>query len=81
MDVGSTYIITVSFREPTYELRAGAKSEPYSAFYRIKARSKEEAERLAMEEFRRMEKNSRVSWTRVVEKIECRLATPEENQD
>jgi hypothetical protein len=80
MDAISTYIVTIFFREPSYELRAGAKSEPYSAAYRIQAGSKEESERLALEAFRSQERGSNVSWGRVVEKIESRLATPEESR-
>jgi hypothetical protein len=80
MDAISTYVITIFFREPSYELRVGAKAEPYSASYRIQAGSKEESERLALEAFRWQESNSHVSWGREVEKIESRLVTPEESQ-
>lgn len=80
MDGLSTYIVTIFYREPSYELRAGIKEEPYSGSYRIQAGSQEESERLALEQFRRQENGSQVSWTRVVEKVESRLATPEENQ-
>ncbi|HUK57078.1 MAG TPA: hypothetical protein VLY20_10515 [Nitrospiria bacterium] len=80
MATPSSYLITIFFREPDYELRVGAKPEPYSVSYRLQAASKEDAERLALDEFRRQASASHVSWTRVVEKVESRPVGPDENQ-
>jgi len=72
----SIYIVTIYFREPTYEFKAGPKAEPYSTSYRIQAENKDEAERLALEAFRLQERSSHVSWIRDVEKVESRVVTP-----
>jgi hypothetical protein len=74
MSSGTDYVVKITYREPTYELRSGAKENPFSASFRIRAESREAAERLALDEFRRQEQASFVSWSRVIEKIECETA-------
>jgi hypothetical protein len=70
MSSKSEFLVTVTYREPSYELRAGAKPKPFVASFRISAETGEEAERLAVEEFQRQEQSSFVSWSRVIEKVE-----------
>ncbi|MGA9520401.1 MAG: hypothetical protein WBV82_02995 [Myxococcaceae bacterium] len=61
-----TYLVRVFYREPTYELQAGPRPEPYSWTYRIHADNEESAIQQALEEFRTMERQSSVGWVRVI---------------
>ena len=62
----SRYHVRIEFREPTYELRAGVKPEPYQFGYDVEAPSESEAERSALHEFREMASLSNVAWVRQV---------------
>jgi hypothetical protein len=62
----SRYHVRIEFREPTYELRAGTKPEPYLFGYDVEAASESEAERSALLEFREMARLSNVAWIRQV---------------
>jgi hypothetical protein len=65
--------VRIEFREPTYELRAGTKPEPYLFGYDVEAASESEAERSALLEFREMAKFSNVAWIRQVLQV---IVTP-----
>jgi len=60
------YHVRIEFREPTYELRAGPKPEPYLFGYDIEAANESEAAQLALLEFRETAKLSNVAWIRQV---------------
>jgi hypothetical protein len=65
--------VRIEFREPTYELRAGTKSDPYLFGYDVEAASEPDAERSALLEFREMAKLSNVAWIRQVLQV---IVTP-----
>ncbi len=69
-----SFIVRIFYREPTYELQAGPRSEPYSWTYRIVADNEEGAIQQACEEFRAMERQSSVGWVRVISGTEVREA-------
>ncbi len=60
------YHVRIEFREPTYELRAGPKPEPYLFGYDVEAASESEAEQSALLEFRETARLSSVAWIRQV---------------
>lgn len=60
------YHVRIEFREPTYELRAGTKQEPYLFGYEVEAASEAKAERQALLEFRQTAELSNVAWIRKV---------------
>jgi hypothetical protein len=62
----SRYHVRIEFREPTYELRAGPKAEPYLFGYDVEAASESEAEQSALLEFRETARLSSVAWIRQV---------------
>jgi hypothetical protein len=62
----SRYHVRIEFREPTYELRAGPKPEPYLFGYDVEAASATEAEQSALLEFRETARLSSVAWIRQV---------------
>ena len=62
----SRYHVRIEFREPTYELRAGPKPEPYLFGYDVEAASESEAEQSALLEFRETARLSSVAWIRQV---------------
>ena len=70
------YLVRIFYREPTYELQAGTKKDPYSWTYRIQADTEEGAVARALDEFRMMERNSSVGWVRVVTGTEVAPAPP-----
>lgn len=76
----SEYRVTITYREPSYELRAGTKPKPFVASFHISAETNEEAERLAVEEFQKQEQASFVSWSRVIEKVESAPASGAEGE-
>jgi hypothetical protein len=78
----SQYHVRIEFREPTYELRAGPKSEPYLFGYDVEAASESEAEELALQEFRETAQLSSVAWIRrVLQVIVTRHPDPGEPAD
>jgi hypothetical protein len=70
------FLVRILYREPTYELEAGAKKDPYSWTYRIEADTEERSISLALEEFRAMERQSSVGWIRVICGTEVSPAPP-----
>lgn len=68
------YHVRILYREPTYELEAGAKKDPYSWTYRIEADTEEAAIARALSDFREMERHSSVGWVRVICGTEVSLA-------
>ncbi len=70
----SRYHVRIEFREPTYELWAGPKQEPYLFGYDVEAASESEAERSALQEFQEMARLSNVGWVRQVLRLIVTLA-------
>ena len=62
----SEFLVEVQYREPTYELHAGAKTAPYSWRYRISAGDEDEARRGALGQFYALAALSSVGWVREV---------------
>jgi 1,2-phenylacetyl-CoA epoxidase PaaB subunit len=65
--------VEILYREPTYEMRAGRKAEPYRWVFRVRAESRATAINAATEEFRRLEASSSVSWVREIVDIRVLL--------
>jgi hypothetical protein len=70
----SRYHVRIEFREPTYELRAGPKQEPYLFGYDVEAASESDAEESALLEFRETARLSSVAWIRQVLQVIVTLA-------
>jgi hypothetical protein len=64
------YTVTIVYREPMYEVYAGAKAEPYTVSYPIEAESEADAKEKALDWFKTLEANSHVGWHRVVERVD-----------
>jgi len=62
--------VTIRYREPTYERATGPKAAPYRWTYDMLASDGEEARRRAIDEFRSVERQSGVSWTREIEGVD-----------
>jgi hypothetical protein len=62
----AAFRVTIHYREPTYELHAGPKADPYWWTFRIMARTAAEALKRAISTFREMESLSSVGWTREI---------------
>lgn len=60
------FIVEIQYREPGYELRHGARDEPFRFRYRINASGEDSAKWYALEEFRRISAMSSVGWIRDV---------------
>ena len=71
-----TYWVTVYYREPTYEMQAGAKPAPYRWTYTIVAAGPEQAQAEAGRQFDETSRLSNVGWIRRIMKIEAELAPP-----
>ena len=71
------WLVRILYREPTYELEAGPKKDPYSWTYRIEADTEERAISQALDEFRMMERQSSVGWVRVICGTEVCPAPPQ----
>ncbi len=63
------FVVEIQYREPGYELRFGARAQPYRFRYRLEAASAELAAGLAMSEFRQITEISRVGWIRDVVQV------------
>jgi hypothetical protein len=61
-----TFLVELSYREPSYEARTGVHREPYRFRYRIEAPSEEAAVSHALREFREISALSGVGWGRDV---------------
>jgi hypothetical protein len=64
-----TYRVTIYYREPTYELAAGRRAEPYSWTFEVEAFSADSARREALREFDELARISSVGWVRRVERV------------
>ncbi len=62
----SIFIVEVRYREPSYEIRHGARAEPYRFRYRLEAPSEHAAIASVVAEFERMNVLSSVGWTRQI---------------
>jgi hypothetical protein len=58
------YLVTVYYREPTYELFSGAKAEPYHWTFEVEADDVEAAKRESLRQFRELASVSSVGWIR-----------------
>jgi hypothetical protein len=58
--------VTVFYREPTYEQRAGAKAEPYAHPCEVQAADEAEAVRRATEMFNAEVQRSSIGWVREI---------------
>ncbi|MHB8876279.1 MAG: hypothetical protein ACYC8T_21515 [Myxococcaceae bacterium] len=70
----SDYVVEIRYREPTYEVRAGHKDEPYSWRYRISAGNEDEARARALGQFAALADLSSVGWVREVIGVTVLLA-------
>jgi hypothetical protein len=58
--------VTIHYREPSYEASAERPPTVYRWTYLVRAGGVGEAERVAIDEFKRTEQQSSVGWVRVV---------------
>lgn len=75
------YKVTVSYREPSYEERAGPRANPYQWTYTVLAGSEEQARRRALEEFEEVTRLSSVGWSRQVVAVDVWLTEPPDCAD
>lgn len=69
--------VALKYREPTYELGAGRKPEPFNGgSVEIVARDAVEALRLVLQRFDDAQRLSSVSWVRKVVRIQVDVLTP-----
>lgn len=68
-----TLVVDISYREPSYESRNGARPNPYRWRYVVDAETVDRATRLAIVEFRRIETMSSVGWCREIVAIKVSL--------
>jgi hypothetical protein len=61
-----TFTVKIYYREPTYELRVGAKADPYSMQYEIRSHDQDEAILYAIAALNRSLPDSSVGWIRDV---------------
>ena len=64
------YVVTIYFREPTFEARIGRKERPYRVSYDVTAASVERAEQSAIAQFEQTALDSWVSWVRQIVRVE-----------
>ena len=70
--------IKLQYREPTYELTAGRKAEPYSGgSFEITASHAVEALQIALDRFESLQRLSNVGWVREVVRIEIEVLPAE----
>ena len=67
--------VRICYREPTCELRTGAKDEPYSTTYEVEAWTEELAARTALCRFHESADLSSVGWVHEVASVEVRRST------
>jgi len=74
------YLVTIHYREPTYEQHTGRGPRPYRGTFAVDAPHEDAAVARAREAFRRWSEASGVSWVREEVGVECALdegdATP-----
>lgn len=74
--------IAIKYREPTYELGAGRKPEPFiGGSFEIPAEDAVEALRIALRRFDEMQKLSSVGWVREVVHVEIDLISAHGSAD
>jgi hypothetical protein len=64
-----TFIVTIAYREPTFELHIGRGPTLYSGTFVVVSENEDDAVALALSEFRRVEALSWVGWSRAVESL------------
>ncbi len=70
------YRVTIFYREPTYELRAGTAGRVYKGSFIVSASSPDSAEAMALREFKDWQKRSSANWVREIVEIRCVEAPP-----
>ncbi|MFW6197705.1 MAG: hypothetical protein ACOC5B_02460, partial [Myxococcota bacterium] len=66
------YVVTLVYREPTYEAARRRGPTSYRGSFRVEARSPHDAELEARRQFEAWARRSSVSWVREVERVEVR---------
>ncbi|MBI3179831.1 MAG: hypothetical protein HYZ27_09235 [Deltaproteobacteria bacterium] len=66
LPVPQAFRVSIAYREPTYELRAGKRAEPFCSTYEIMAASEAEAAATAVHEFNLTTCLSGVGWVRKI---------------
>ena len=74
MDQPDSYVVTIPYREPSYELRhGGPPKKPYSATYEVQAASPEEAIDVAVQRFEQKALDSGASGQREIQREGIRV--------
>ena len=63
--------VTVFYREPLYAKYAGVEERQYRGSFVVSASGEDEAVKRALAEFREVQAQSSVSWSRVIDRWEC----------
>ena len=63
------YRVSISYREPSYEMRVGPKEKAFHWRYEVKASDEQSAIDSALEEFKQMARMSRSGWVREVTEV------------
>jgi hypothetical protein len=63
------YLVSIDFREPTFELHTGSEPQLRRGTFVVFASTEDAAAQGAMYEFRRVEALSRVGWSRDIESV------------
>ncbi len=71
------YAVTIHYREPSYELRAGPRPTPFRWTFAVEAPSQEAAIAAARRVFRDTEQRSSVGWGREIILIDAQLSPAE----
>ena len=63
--------VTFFYREPVYARYAGVEEREYRGSFVVSAPSEDEAVKRALAEFRAVQAQSSVGWSRVIDRWEC----------
>lgn len=64
-----SFVVTIAYQELTFELHGGRGPTLYSCTFIVVAETEDDAARLALQEFRRIEALSWVGWSRDVRSL------------
>ena len=73
----SGFLVTIRYREPTYELQTGVTRTPYKWTYRIEAITAALAKEIAIGQFHAVAALSSVGWVREVVSVDAVLRPPD----
>lgn len=71
-DLKKVFLVTIHYREPTYEKKMGRGPKSYKWTFSIKAQDEETAKSKAVAEFKQTTALSWVGWGREVIEVECK---------